>query len=70
MVKRTSLVVIKIDNVYPSVENVKNGSYKLVCPFGIVWKGELKGLSRAFVDFILSPEGQKIIAENGAVPLI
>lgn len=70
MVKRTGLIIMKIDGVYPSVGNVKNGSYKLVVPFGIVWKGELKGLAKDFVDFILSPEGQKIIAENGAVPIL
>lgn len=70
MVKRTGLTVIQIADIYPSAENVKNGNYKLIIPFGIVWKGEFKGLAKAFVDFILSTEGQKIIAENGAVPVI
>jgi len=70
MVKNSGLKVIKIAGVYPSVENIKDGSYRLAVPFGIAWKGELQGAVRAFVDFILSPEGQSIIADNGAVPLI
>jgi len=32
-------------------------------------KGEPKGLSKAFTDFILSDEGQKIVEEEGFVPL-
>jgi phosphate transport system substrate-binding protein len=63
-IKGTSLVVIKVEGVYPSMDNVINGSYKLVVPLGLVWKGELKGLAKDFVDFIFSPEGKKIIAEN------
>ncbi len=65
--KGTNLLVMKVGGVYPSMDNVMNGSYKLVIPLGLVWKGELKGLAKDFVDFIFSPEGKKIIAENGAV---
>ncbi|MCK9602951.1 MAG: substrate-binding domain-containing protein [Candidatus Omnitrophica bacterium] len=69
MAKSSGLTVLRIGGVYPSVENVKNGTYKLTIPFSLIWKGELEGLARTFVDFILSPEGQGIIAENGAVPV-
>ena len=70
MVKGTRLIVLKVAGAYPSPEDVKNGSYKLVVPFGLVWKGQLKGLAKNFVDFIFSPEGQRIITENGALPVI
>lgn len=69
MAKAEGLTIFKIDGIDPSNENVQNGNYKLVSPFGLVWKGELKGLAKAFVDFVLSPQGQKLIAENGAVPV-
>ncbi len=68
MVKWKNLIVMKLDGVYPSLENVQNGKYKLVIPFGIVWKGELSGLAKAFFDFLFSTEAQKIINQNGAVP--
>ncbi len=66
--KAANLKIMKLEGVYPSAENVKNGSYKVTTQFALVWKGELKGLAKAFLDFLLSPEGQKIIAENGGVP--
>ena len=61
------LKVISRDGVAPSTENVRSGSYQTVSPFGIVWKGELKGLSKSFVDYLYSTEGKKIITQYGAV---
>lgn len=69
MAGSAELILLKINGVYPSLENIKDGSYKLKTPFALIWKGELKGLAKEFFDFILSPQGQKIIAENGAVPI-
>ena len=68
MVKSTNLIMIKVDGVYPSLDNVINGSYKLLIPLGLVWKGELKGTAKNFVDFIFSPAGKEIIMENGGFP--
>jgi len=64
----TELKVLKINGIYPSADNVKGGSYSLVSPFGIVWKGELGGLSKQFFEFLFSPEAIKIISENGTIP--
>lgn len=58
---------LPIDGVEASETNVKNGSYKLQRPFIYVTKGEPAGLAKAFIDFILSPEGQKLIVEEGAI---
>ena len=69
MARPAGLSVLKYEGLDPSVENVVNGSYPLKVPFALVWKGELAGLARDFVDFTRSSEGQKIIAENGAVPI-
>lgn len=63
-----NLKILKVDGVYPSTENVKNGQYKLVVPFGIVYKGELKGLTKRFVNFLSSNEGKRLITEYGAIP--
>ena len=69
MLKGTGLTPMKVAGVQPSVESIRNGSYKLFVPFAFVWKGELKGLSKTFVDFVFSPEAQAIITEYGAVPV-
>ncbi|MGR6835608.1 phosphate ABC transporter substrate-binding protein [Syntrophomonas erecta] len=58
--------LLNIDGVAASIENVKNGSYKLQRPFNYVTKGEADSLAKAFIDFVLSDEGQKIIEEEGA----
>ncbi|MBU0946729.1 MAG: substrate-binding domain-containing protein [Proteobacteria bacterium] len=62
------LKILTVDGVYPSAENIRSGRYKLVVPFGIVYKGELKGLAQRFVNFLSSTEGKRLIAEYGAVP--
>lgn len=57
---------LDIDNVKASEANVKNGSYKLQRPFNYVTKGSPEGLAKAFIDFVLSDEGQRLIVEEGA----
>lgn len=63
----TNLVVLKLDGVYPTPENVQNKTYKLAAPFGLIWKGELPDLAKAFLDFLFTPQAQGIITEYGAV---
>ncbi|MHB1484365.1 MAG: phosphate ABC transporter substrate-binding protein [Saccharofermentanales bacterium] len=49
-------------------ENVINGSYGLSRPFLFVARTQPSGQTKQFIDFILSPEGQKILATEGLVP--
>ncbi len=58
---------VNIDEVTPSVENVKNGSYKISRPFLYITKTNPEGLSKAFIEFALSDEGQAIVVEEGAI---
>jgi phosphate transport system substrate-binding protein len=69
MVKKSGLKILKLDDVYPSVENVKNGSYKVTAPLGFVYKRKLGPLARVFVDFLYGKEARKIIREYGCVPV-
>lgn len=55
---------IKIDGVEATVENIKNGSYKIARPFNIATKGEPTGLAKDFIDFVFSAEGQKVVAQS------
>jgi len=68
-IKNAGLKTIKIDGLYPSEENVREGKYRYTVPFGIVYKGDLSPLAKAFVDFIYSPDGQEIIKEYSCVPV-
>ncbi|MCJ7615218.1 MAG: substrate-binding domain-containing protein [Desulfobacterales bacterium] len=64
----TNLRILKIDGVYPSAENVRNGKYKFVVPFAFVYRDNPTGLAKRFVDFLDSDEGQQIIRSYGVVP--
>ncbi len=53
-----------VDGVVPTVETIKNNTYKVSRPFNIATKGEVTGLKKDFIDFILSSQGQKVISDN------
>ena len=52
----------QIEGVTASAENVKNGTYPIARPFNIATKGEVDGLAKDFISFILSADGQGIVA--------
>ncbi len=60
---------VKIDGVEPSVENIQAGKYKIVRPFLFVFKSEPRGAAREFLDYILSPAGQKLLVQEGLVSM-
>lgn len=55
---------LMIDNTAANVENIKNGTYKVARPFNIAIKGEATGLKKDFIDFILSVDGQSVVAKS------
>lgn len=59
---------VKIDGVEPTVDNVKNSSYKIARPFNIAYKEDsLSDVSKDFIDYIMSSEGQQIVTDNGYI---
>ncbi|MDD3407073.1 MAG: phosphate ABC transporter substrate-binding protein [Methanomicrobium sp.] len=56
-----------IDNVEPTVDNVLNGRYPVARGLNMFTKGEPKGISKDYLDFLLSPKGQAIVTEEGYV---
>lgn len=53
----------------PEVKDVLNGSYPIARPLFFLTRGEPQGDLKAFVDFVLSPEGQEIVSTLDFVPL-
>ena len=60
---------LQIDGVDATVENIKNGTYTLARPFNIATKEGLSEAAQDFVNYILSAEGQQVIADNKYIPL-
>ena len=58
---------VKVDGVEPTVENIKNNTYKVFRPFIIATKENPGELTQDFISFILSSDGQKVVEENGYI---
>jgi len=55
---------VSVDRVGVSVENIINESYKISRPFLMLSNGEENELQKLFFEYILSDEGQEIVAQN------
>ncbi|MCX7681896.1 MAG: phosphate ABC transporter substrate-binding protein, partial [Anaerolineae bacterium] len=64
-----SVKAVAINGVQPTAENALNGTYPVVRPFNLVTKGEPTGLVKFFINFILSSDGQRVVADEGYLPV-
>lgn len=62
-----SVKALPVEGVEPTEANVANGTYPIARPLSMLTKGDPNALVRAWLDFILSSEGQRIVAEEGYV---
>ena len=62
-----SVKALQIDGTEATVENIKNGTYKVARPFNIVTKSDVSETAQDFINFIMSDEGQAVVEENGYV---
>lgn len=63
-----SVKVMSLEDVEPTAENIRAGSYLLARPFVMATKGEISaqsGLVRAWFDFVYGEEGQGIAEQAG-----
>ncbi|MDR2957399.1 MAG: substrate-binding domain-containing protein [Coriobacteriales bacterium] len=65
-----SVKAVSINGIAANVTNVKNGSYPIQRPFFIATKGNPSGLTKDFIDFILSAEGQAVVVDRGYVAIV
>ena len=61
---------LEIDNTAATVENIKSGSYKVSRPFNIATGANISEPAQAFIDYIMSAEGQSVIEENGYIAVL
>ncbi len=56
--------------VEPTIENVTAQKYPISRPLYVYTNGEPQGFVKIFIDFGLSPQGQKVVLINDFVPLL
>jgi len=64
-----SVTPVTLDKVTPSLQTVQTGEYKVARGLYSNTKGEFSGLAKRFIQYLLSPEGQKIAVEKGFIPV-
>ena len=64
-----SVKALKVDGVEPTVDTIKAGQYAVSRPFEVVTNDELSDLAADFISYIMSAEGQAIIAEEGYITI-
>ncbi len=60
---------LKVDNVLPTKKTIQNKSYKISRTLHMYTNGKPSGLAKKFIDFILSPTGQKLVEQQGFISL-
>ena len=60
---------LTLDGVAPSVQTIKDGTYKLHRQLFLYTFGEPTPCAQKYIDFVTGPEGQKVAEENGFIPL-
>lgn len=65
----SNVKAVSIDGTYPSADTISNGSYELQRPFTLLVKGQPEGVTKEFIDWVMSPEGQSIIKSTKVVPV-
>jgi phosphate transport system substrate-binding protein len=58
---------VAVEGAPPTTDNVLAGRYTLVRPLLFVTKGAASPAAQSFVDFVLSPAGQRLLEKEGLV---
>ncbi len=70
---KVKMLAVKADDkspaVVPSEATVVSGEYSIARPLQLYTNGDATGTIKEFIDFCLSPAGQKIVRETGYVPV-
>ena len=70
MNKNDNIKILSIDNVEPSIENIKSGKYPYTVNFYLVTRKDVKNKNLdMLIEWILSDEGQEVVEKTGYVPV-
>lgn len=67
--KSEGIKALPVDHVLPNAETIVNQSYSLTRPNYFYTNGSTSGITKAFIEFVLSEKGQTIIERVGFVTI-
>ncbi len=68
IVANKGVKMLSLNGVYPSAENIQNGTYPIIAKFYAIYRADNTNENiPLLIDWILSDEGQKLIEESGYV---
>ncbi len=65
-----SIKGLNVDGMAPSQENAASGQYTVTRLLYMNTKGEPRGITKGFVDYIFTPAGQEIVSKAGYIPYV
>jgi phosphate transport system substrate-binding protein len=68
-IKNGTVKALTIDGITANQNTVQSATYPLTRPFLFLTKGTPSGAVQDFINFVLSPQGQTIVNQSGAVPI-
>ncbi len=69
MVNNGAIKLLAIDHIVPSKETIQNNSYPYVSNFYAITCGNEPETTKAFIQWILSNEGQYLVEKTGYIPI-
>lgn len=68
MVAADGVKMLRLNGVYPSPENIQNGTYPVIAQFYAIYRADNENENiQALIDWLLSDEGQRLIEQCGYV---
>ncbi|MBI3885885.1 MAG: substrate-binding domain-containing protein [Opitutae bacterium] len=61
--------VVTVNGITPSAATLRDGTYPIGRKPTLATKGAATGDEKAFLDFVLGPKGQAVVAQSGLVPV-
>jgi phosphate transport system substrate-binding protein len=69
MIRNESIRHLKIEGVYPDKETIRNNQYPISAEFYAITAGSTNPNIEAFIEWILSKQGQSLVEKTGYVPI-
>lgn len=69
LMKNFNVKLLSINGIAPTIENIENGTYPLASSFYAVTRSDANENTRALLEWIVSPQGQKLVEKTGYSPI-